>query len=57
VKAVINNKESNMIINYTKGFYEHTKFDAHVKDFLSFGDFNLVKKYESITYLNTRRAI
>ena len=46
-----------MIINYTKGFYEHTKFDAHVKDFLSFGDFNLVKKYESITYLNTRRAI
>ena len=57
MKAVVNNKESNMIINYTKGYYEDTKFDAHIKDFLSFGNFELVKKYKSITYLNTRRAI
>ena len=46
-----------MIINYTKGYYEDTKFDAHIKDFLSFGNFELVKKYESITYLNTRRKV
>ncbi len=45
-------------INYTKGYYKGTKFDAHVKDFISFGDTIIVHTYLGnpyIVYWETQR--
>ena len=45
-------------INYTKGYYKGAKFDAHVKDFISFGDTIIVHTYLGnpyIVYWETKR--
>ena len=45
-------------INYTKGYYKGTKFDAHVKDFIGFGDTIIVHTYLGnpyIVYWETKR--
>lgn len=47
-----------LIINYTKGYYEGTKFDAHVKEFVNFGDTIIVHTYlnnPEIVYWETKR--
>ena len=45
-------------INYTKGYYAGTKFNAHVKDFINFGDAIIVHTYlgnPSIVYWENKR--